>query len=347
MIANCATLRLLPPAMILPVCVVLSDEAALRRASACRWSRGATLCLLAWFVFQTALLSYVAGAKLPTWPWRLIVSGWTLLLVNLLLPASTTYAGGLVHIESLQRMLGRAFLSGEIAFFVIWLVLGGVSLMRRLALALLGTLPATYLAVALEFPTYPNPARWDGDAAWNVIVIVQIASVGVMAVLLWLRGFRIEPLAESATSGSGGPMQFSIRHLIIATTLVAILTFGAQRAVEASHHTLVSGRWLHASAVGLLLSLISLAALWMALGAGRWPVKIFVSAILAAGVSAGIDWLETNIRYAERWAQRMPLTDMRNLWPAWTLLTGSFLAAMLLVLRASGFRLVKMTRRSH
>lgn len=346
MFANRSTLHLLLPAMVLPVCVVLSDEAAVHLASASGWSQQATLSVLAWFVLQTALLSHVAGAKLPTWRWRLILLGWTLLLVNVLLPATTTYAGGLNRIESLQRMLGRAFLSGEISFFVVWLVLGDVPLMRRLALALLGSLPATYLAVALQFPSYPNPVRLDGNAAWNVIVLVQISSVGVIAGLLGLRGFRIEPLTKPATSGSVRPMQFSIRHLIIATTFAAILTFGAQRAVEASHHTLVSGQWVHASVVGVLLSLIALAMLWMVLGAGRWHVKIFVSAMLAARVGAAIDWLESNIRYGERWGQRMPLTDMRTLWPAWTLLTGSCLAGLLLVLRATGFRLVKEIRRA-
>ncbi|HXT59275.1 MAG TPA: hypothetical protein VN699_11610 [Pirellulales bacterium] len=346
MFANRSTLRLLLPAMVLPVCVVLSDEAAVHLASASGWSQQATLSVLAWLVLQTALLSHVAGAKLPTWPWRLILLGWTLLLVNALQPGLTTYADGLNRIESLERMLGRAFLSGEIAFIMVWLVLGDMSLMRRLALALLGSLPATYLGLALEFPSYPNPARYDGNGAWNVIVIVQISSVGLIAGVLRLRGFRIEPPTKSATSGSGGPMQFSIRHLIVATTFAAILTFGAQRAVEASHHTLVSGQWVHASVVGVLLSLIALTMLWMVLGAGRWQVKVFVSAMLAAGVGAAIDWLESNIRYGERWGHRMPLTDMRALWPAWTSLTGSFLAGLLLMLRATGFRLVKGTRRA-
>ena len=37
----------------------------------------------------------------------------------------------------------------------------------------------------------------------------------------------------------------------------------------------------------------------------------------------------------------MQLTDLGLLWIAWTLLSGSFLAGMLLVLRGSGYRLVR------
>ena len=347
MSANRPTLRLLLPAMLLPACVAFSDEVVLKLASANRWSSMAVLAVLAWFVFQTALLSYVAGSKLPTWSWRLLVLGWTLVLINLLLPASTTYAGGSEHIELLQCMLGRAFLTGEIASTTIWLVLGGVSLMRRLGLALLAALPATYLALALEFPSNPAPVRWGGNEAWNVIIIVQVLGVAAMAVLLWFSGFRIEPVKEASTNGSGEPTQFSvrpqfsIRHLIMATTFVAILTFGAQWAAKASSHTLFGGQWVHASVVGALLALCSLAALWMALGVGPWPVRVFVFAILTVGVGASAEWLESNIRYAERWGRIRHLTDMHDLWPAWTLLTGSFVAGMLLVLRASGFRLVK------
>lgn len=332
--------------MLLPALVVLSDEAVLRAASANRWSTASNLYVLAWFVFQTGLLSYVAGWRLPTWPWRLLLLGWTLLLVDLLLPATTTYAGGSSHIESLQHMLGRAFLTGQIASLTVWVVLSGVSLMSRLALVLVAALLATHLASSLEFRSYADSLRWGGNEVWTVIVIAQISGVAAMALLLRLRGFRIEPLNAAPTSRSSGPMQFSVRHLIIATTFAAILTFGVQRAVEASSHTLFSGQWVHASVVGALLSLVSLAALWMTLGVGRWPSKVLIFAIPIAAVGASLDWLESNLEYAERWGSLMPLTNMGDLWPAWTLLTGSFLAGMLLVLRGSGFRLARKARSS-
>jgi len=87
------TLRLLVPAMLLPALVVLSDEAVLRFGDSYRWSTSAGVGAFSWFVFQTALLSYVVGTRLPSWPWRLLLLGWTLVLVGLLLSASSLNAG--------------------------------------------------------------------------------------------------------------------------------------------------------------------------------------------------------------------------------------------------------------
>lgn len=337
--AKQAALRLLLPAMVLPAVIVLSDEWALRLASAKGWSAAATFGVLVWFVVQTALLSYVAGWRLPNWPWRLVLLGWALLLVNLLLPASTSYAAGIWRVEVYQRMLGRAFAAGEISSLAIWLILGASSPIRRLGLVTAASLPVFYLFSALRFPA--ESPRWAGNDAWIVIILVQTAGIGAMAMLLRLQGFRIGSLSFDPRSPSRGPVQFSVRHLFVATTIVAILVFAAQWAMIASSHTLVSGQWVQASVYGALLALVSLAAVWMALGAGRWPLRLFVFAVMAACAGACLTWLETHIRYGERWGQLVPLTDMQGRWPSWTLLAGSFLASMLLVLRGTGCRLAK------
>ncbi|HUY91975.1 MAG TPA: hypothetical protein VMV10_24760 [Pirellulales bacterium] len=329
-------LRLLPPAIVLPALVVLSDEGALRLGASCRWSTTATLGVFGWFVFQTALLSYVAGWKLPNWPWRLLLLGWTLVLVNLLLTASSLDAGWT------QRMLGLAFLTGQIGSLVIWLLLGGVAWVRRAALLALAALPVTYLSSALQF-RWKLGEYWMGDA-WTVIVFVQLAGGVALAALLRLWGYRVESYCETASNGATGPIQFSIRHMLIATAAVAVVVPIVQRMLEASSRTLSGWQWLHASADGAILALVSLSALWMTLGAGRWPLKFFVFIVLASTAGAGLNWLESSIRYISPWGAPVPLTDLGLLWLAWTLLTGSFLAGMLLVLRGSGFRLVKRAR---
>jgi hypothetical protein len=331
-----STLRLLAPAMLLPALVVLSDEAALRLGESRRWSTTATLAVFAWFVFQTALLSYVAGWKLPNWPWRLVLLGWSLVLVNLLLAASSLGAGWT------QRMLGLAFLTAQIGSLAIWLLLGGVSWVRRLGLVSLAALPVMFLSSALQF-RWKLGEYWMGDA-WTVIVSVQLAGALALAALLRLLGYRIELQSEAAPGGSGGPIQFSIRQLMIATTVVAIAVPVVQRMLAASSQTLSGWQWLHSTANGAVLALVSLTALWMALGAGRWQLKLLVFILLASTAGGGLTWLETSIRYTARWGAPVSLTGLGRLWMAWTLLTGSFLAGMLLVFRGSGSRLVQKGR---
>lgn len=332
------TLRLLVPAMLLPALVVLSDEAVLRFGDSYRWSTSAGVGAFSWFVFQTALLSYVAGTRLPSWPWRLLLLGWTLVLVGLLLSASSLNAGWK------QRMLGLAFLTGQIGSLEVWLVLGGVAWPRRIALLAVAALPVMFLSSVLQF-RWKLGEYWMGDA-WTVIVYVQLAGAFMLAALLRLWGYRIEPYCDTAANGPGGPIQFSIRHLLIATTAVAIAVPVAQRMLEASSRTLSGWQWLHSAADGAVLAIVSLAALWMSLGAGRWPLKFLVFVALASIAGAGLNWLESSIRYISPWGAPMQLTDLGLLWIAWTLLTGSFLAGMLLVLRASGFRLVRRARPS-
>lgn len=324
--------------MLLPALVVLSDEAVLRFGDRYRWSMVVAVGAFSWFIFQTALLTYVAGTRLPSWPWRLLLLGWTLVLVNLLLAASSMNAGWN------QRMLGLAFLTGQIGALEIWMVLGGVAWPRRAALLSAAALPAMFLSSALQF-RWTLGLYWLGDA-WTVIVLVQLAGGVALAALLRLLGYRVEPYCESTSNGAAAPIQFSIRQMLIATTAVAVVVPVVQRMLEASSRTLSGWQWLHSSADGLILALVSLAALWMALGTGRWPLKFLVFIVLAASAGAGLNWLETSIRYISPWGAPMQLTDLGLLWIAWTLLTGSFLAGMLLVLRGSGFRLARKARSS-
>ncbi|HQU44621.1 MAG TPA: hypothetical protein PK867_17520 [Pirellulales bacterium] len=79
-----ATFRLLLVSVVLPAVFVAIDQAALRFGAANRWSPATGVTVGSWFVVQTALLSFLAGSKLPHWGWRLLLLGWSLVLVNLL-----------------------------------------------------------------------------------------------------------------------------------------------------------------------------------------------------------------------------------------------------------------------
>jgi hypothetical protein len=188
-------------------------------------------------------------------------------------------------------------------------------------------------------------AGWHGDP-WRIIVLVQAVATCVLAAFLHACGYRVE-LGEPKTADSdAGPIQFSIRHLLLATTAVAIMVPIVQGVLRQSSQFLSARQWLHSAADGAVLSVVSLAAFWAALGAGRWWNKILAFAMLALAAGASLCWLEKSVLYPVTWSPtwKQSLTDAGWWWVAWTSLAGSFLAGMLLVLHATGYRLVRRRR---
>ncbi|HVA49474.1 MAG TPA: hypothetical protein VNH11_24115 [Pirellulales bacterium] len=330
-----ATVRLLLVSVVLPAVFVALDQAALRFGAAHRWSPATGVAVGSWFVVQTALLSFLAGLKLPHWGWRLLLLGWSLVLVNLLL------ATGAMDDRWNQRLLALAFLSAEFGASAAWLILGSASFPSRLCLVALAGVPVMYLTNVLHFDL--AHIHW-GDA-WAIIVAAQIAGASGLVALLRVAGYRIEREIQDPADTSGVPVQFSIRHLLVVTTVVAILVPIVKGSLQSSSRWMDTRQWLHAAADGGVLALISLAALWAALGSGNWLIKIGFFALLAVAAGGGLYWLELTALYRQPYSLApVPLTHAGWRWIAWTLLTGSFLAGMLLVLRPTGFRLVRRRR---
>jgi hypothetical protein len=183
---------------------------------------------------------------------------------------------------------------------------------------------------------------------WFVVqtAMVQTVSTCMLAALLHISGYRIELQESNAEEESVGPVQFSIRHLLIATTAVAIMVPIVQGMLQQSTRFLSGRQWLHSAADGVVLAVVSLAAFWAALGAGRWWTKTSAFAMLALAAGASLCWLEKSIVYPLTWSAtwKQSLTDAGWWWVAWTMLAGSFLAGMLLVLCATGYRLLRRRR---
>jgi len=325
------SIRLVLASVVLPALVVAADEALLAFAYQHRWSVPTTLAVLGWFVAQTGLLCYVAGKWLPNWGWRLVVLFWSMLLINLLLRGPS--------VGSDIKLLALAFSSGQIGALAAWVILGASAWWRRLAI-----LPFAVVPVFLFGEAQVEEMGWDVDA-WRSVMLVQVVATCVLVAALHVSGYRIELVQFGAAEGGPGPVQFSVRHLLIATMAVAIVMTIVQALLRTSQSQ--SGRqWLQASADGVVLAVVSLAAMWAALGAGRWWIKAMVFILLALAAGSSLYWLEKSVLYRApvlfKWEQ--PLTQAGWWWLAWALLAGSLLAGMLLVLRATGHRLVRRRR---
>jgi hypothetical protein len=241
-----------------------------------------------------------------------------------------------------QRATCVGISSGQIGALAVWTILGSSTWWRRLAFFSLAFVPVILFGKAGLVMIW----GWPGDP-WRIIVFVQTVGTCVLAAALQVSGHRIELVPSEAAEGGPGPIQFSIRHLLIATTAVAIIVPIAQKMLGAYLSQSLSGRqsW-HASADGVVLAAVSLAALWAALGAGRWWIKVLTFAMLTLAAGASLHWLERTVLYPVPWSPtwKQSLTDAGWWWVAWTSLAGSFLAGMLLVLRATGYRLVRRRR---
>jgi hypothetical protein len=326
------SMRLLIISVVLPAVVVGLDQLALRLGAAGDWSPAVGVAVTGLFVVQTALICFLAGS-LPTWKWRFLLLGWSILLVNLLLAAG-------VSVKQWDRELGSAFLSAQIGALSAWLVLGSSSPRNRLTVVLLAAIPVAQLYGSLDIGL--ATISW-GDP-WSVIVAVQVGGTATVVTLLRVVGYRIEPEPQGAAT-TGGPVQFSIRHMMIATTFVAVLVPAVQWLLRSSSPWRGAAMWLQATADGAALALVSLTALWAAIGRGRWTEKSLVFVLVAVVAALGLYWLEITAQYSVGYGCRTyQLTYLGWRWIAWALLSGSLLGGMLLVLRATNFRLIRQRR---
>ena len=91
------------------------------------------------------------------------------------------------------------------------------------------------------------------------------------------------------------------------------------------------------------LTAVSLAAVWASLGSGRLWLRLLVLAVVPGAAGAGLRLLQPHwegLRWFTNWE-----AETLGWWlVAWTYLCAGFLAALLLVFRGSGYRLMRRQR---
>lgn len=233
--------------VVLPFVIELADSFVLVFARDRDWPVPISLAALGWLVVQTGMICYFAGQWLPNWGWRLGFLGWWVLLSN---RGSWYWGPHPIHV---------AYSSAQIGALAFWMILGSASWWRRLAIFALAFVP-----VFLWGEAGRNLLGWQSNSTVRIIVVVQTVAICILASALNAGGYRI----ERESKGGPGPVQFSIRHLLIATLMVAIMVSILQEMLNAPSPSLSGRQRLHASFNGVVLAVISLVAMWAALGAG-------------------------------------------------------------------------------
>jgi hypothetical protein len=189
----------------------------------------------------------------------------------------------------------------------------------------------------------------NGRGNWMAVLFLQcVATVLVCLVLRFMR-FSIDDHDASLLRDfdrESRKLQFSIRHLFYWTTGVAILT-GAGRII--GWQGLVGfANWSSLTVYAPAFTMVTVIALWAALGSETWIVRLPVL-LFALPCVGGLLGLFENWKHAARWTSTrflvMPwnTTPIERLtfWIIWASLAGMLLAAFVMVFRASGQRLVR------
>src|SRR3569623_328100 len=155
------SVRLLAVSVLLPAVAIALDAFLLDRATQLGWSTSATLAAFVLLWGETALLSWAAGRWLPNWPWRLLVLGWSTVVVNLLL-----YSVAIVGRSGWQNMahlLAISFLASQAGAAIVWAILGSHHWQQRWRLAAIAIAPAGWVAGRLN-EAFPWAA-----VAWMIV----------------------------------------------------------------------------------------------------------------------------------------------------------------------------------
>ena len=315
--------RLFLIATALPLAITVLDRAAYDFADQQQWSAESSFWVYGLFVGQTALLCWAAGRFLDRWPWRLLVVGWVLAMVNGQLPILQSTIWG----ETVP-LLVYAFLAAQFGALALCGVLGHWTWQRRLPAVSLAALP-----LLLLIPNDEYRAR-----AWLSLLVVQTASLVTLLLAFWLAGYRLRSRDELAAQG-GNIRTFTISHMLGWTAAAAVL-LGVLRFTQPLLGTFGPQRWLHTGMFGVCCALVTLAAIWSALGEGRWYLRGLVFLVWPPLCGLVIWWLVDALLVTESGSYlSWYMGGLDWLWLVWTSLAAAFLASLLLLARTTGYRL--------
>ena len=296
--------------------------------------------------FSTGILSWCTGRYLsPEWL-RWIVFAWVLVLLDCLTIAACL--GGPV-----DRHVGYVLVAAQISLTVLWAALADVNWQWRM--------PAVLVAAAMVTAysgTFYWGRRW-GATNWDFLMMLTAAVMLLLCGAIRLFGFVLQKGTrdEIEADGEAGLQrhQFGLKHMMIwATALVPILL------VARGFNFLVLRRLggpdlFPLLLVALVIATVNLIAMWSVLGRGFVLLRLAVLLIIPYPLAIGLGWylatVETSYQrpfgsgtiFARSWYDSLMsgIADIDNSWPAWLWLNAALLAALLLFLRASGYRLIK------
>lgn len=220
-------------------------------------------------------------------------------------------------------------LFGQFSLFAIWSALGTLHGLLRLVGAAAGT-----SLMALVLGQLHNNG-W----LWLTLLLLHLITIAApLLAIRWKWGLQFGRTPETAEPSGAQPasathrvrqVQFSLKHLMLAITAIAITT-GILRLVGlAAPNALQSirnGIFGEVLLIGGCFAIVGLAAVWSGLGSGRLMLRLIVALVVTGGTSVTLWWF---FRGPDR------------ILGAITAIQGLELALALATLRTAGYRLLR------
>ena len=314
---------------------------------------------LAWYVVQVGIVGFAVGRGIEH-GLRWVVFGWLMVLINLL-----TWIEGaeLSRWQHTGQLPVAALFGGEIGLCVVWAFLGDTRWQLRW--------PAMVLLVGGIFYVW-RLANWNGPSLWSELMVLQVVTLAVLCGLLRWRRYVLRPAdAEEVMAGNPSkrrPLQFGIKHVLIWTTALAVLLAMARGldllSWQAAQQLAATGL-VWKLTVATASAMVTIVALWAALGRGHWLLRYLAVVLLALAVGLGLgQWGQASAVAMQKkanvatffWSGNGAVFRGRGIidwelmqwyevgwwWLGWLFLSGGLLAATLIILRTIGYRLVRL-----
>jgi hypothetical protein len=325
--------QLLVFAVLIPAAVALSNQMLLISSSTFPKLR---LLVYPWMAASTAALSWCAGRYLsPAWLGG-IVFIWCLALLDLL-----TITAGLAH--RIQQEFGYVLVSAQISLLMLWAILGPGSWQLRLPAV------AAFAPLAMIFSgSFIGTRRM--AQTWNFMMLFTTLAVALLCAGLRYRGFALDrhlsAVTEASGQGHGHTYQFGTRHMLIWLTVTGPLLLFV-RSIDFER-----GMVFPAALLAVSLATVNLLAIWAVLGGGNGALRLVSLALIPSLIALGLElysnyvntMVSTSVRLRRSSAYQgiyWIIRDMDDLWVPWFWLNAALVAALLLFVRANGYRLLR------
>lgn len=323
-------------AAVLPAAMVLVDRLAIPAMEAGGARRIGVYALL---IGQVGLLSWLAGRGLsrPVFCWT--VYAWGLVLLDL-------WVLSLVPAHRSDDPLSYAMISAQAGLMAVWAILGTGMWQWRLPMILVVAVLLGYFYLPTDDDLVDGWGRLR-DSDWSTVLLIQCFTIAAVSVVLRVLGFRLRraalPAEQQDPARPNDYRQFNIRHMLVWTTVVPVILVLTKGVDWLFFRDSPWFELLLALLLGVIVALVSLIAIWSALGRSDWRLRVSVLMVAPPLLGASAGWFLEKARNSlalGRWVSFIMRGDI-VVWIAWMALAAGLLAAMLLIFRARGYRLMR------